>query len=207
LPIFSGGVRNCCTGSPQPLLSFSDLIFNAVRDQRHRLAKIWTQHLRVATNAQIRLIGRSDTNMPVSECRSRFSYLRLLKLYGSPHIAIIFFSFLSPRLFGSSIVMNVELLCLEGRLDEELPSYASCVECKPPPYSRQTSGASSHLKPKARRSRRSIHRHKTPDAYKDLPIFENPCPLCLFKHCGKVLKDWVRDRRNHSQPSRCRLTV
>ncbi|KAF1938951.1 hypothetical protein EJ02DRAFT_514203 [Clathrospora elynae] len=33
--------------------------------------------------------------------------------------------------------------------------------------------------------RKPLHHHKTPDVYADLPIFENPCPLCFFEHCQK----------------------
>lgn len=40
--------------------------------------------------------------------------------------------------------------------------------------------------------RKLLHHHKPTNAYADLPIFENPCPLCLFKHCHKVLKLWLR---------------
>jgi hypothetical protein len=58
--------------------------------------------------------------------------------------------------------------------------------------------------PKVKNPRKSLHHHKTPDVYADLPIFENPCPLCFFKHCRKVLKSWIDDRQNLSRLSRSR---
>ena len=62
----------------------------------------------------------------------------------------------------------------------------------------------SRAKPNSRPARKPLHNHKTPDAYADLPIFENPCPLCFFDHCRKVLRSWIVDRRNLTQLSRSR---
>ncbi|KAG9187539.1 hypothetical protein G6011_05410 [Alternaria panax] len=33
--------------------------------------------------------------------------------------------------------------------------------------------------------RKTLHHHKDAKAYADLPIFENPCPLCFFEHYHK----------------------
>ncbi|PSN75440.1 hypothetical protein BS50DRAFT_480274 [Corynespora cassiicola Philippines] len=73
------------------------------------------------------------------------------------------------------------------------PPYVCCLACDPqdpPPYSKEAPSTS-----RKKKSRISIHRHKTPTEYQDLPIFENPCPLCFFKHCRKVLRNWVRKQK------------
>ena len=80
---------------------------------------------------------------------------------------------------------------LDGRLDSPPPSYSSCVPCKPqdpPRYARKRPSTS--LKTKS--SRKSLHHHKDATVYEELPIFENPCPICFYKHCQKVLANWIR---------------
>ena len=57
---------------------------------------------------------------------------------------------------------------------------------------------------KVKPTRQPLHHHKTPDVYAELPIFENPCPLCFFKHCRRVLRSWIDDRQNLSQLSQSR---
>lgn len=85
---------------------------------------------------------------------------------------------------------------LEHAADEAPPAYSSYGSCKPedpPAYTKRPKAPCSTSKSKS--YRKSLHRHKTPNAYQDLPIFENPCPLCFLKHCRKVLKDWIRKQK------------
>lgn len=58
------------------------------------------------------------------------------------------------------------------------------------PYYRKSLCSSStlYLQP----ARKRLHHHKDPQVYADLPIFENPCPLCFLKYCRKALKNWLR---------------
>lgn len=94
---------------------------------------------------------------------------------------------------AASLVHIIQQTHLEESTDEAPPAYSNCKDHVPPPYTKtpHSSTRSLHLKS----SRKTLHRHKTPDAYKDVPIFENPCPLCFFKHCRKVLRTWVRKQR------------
>ena len=64
----------------------------------------------------------------------------------------------------------------------------SCVSDKA--FNRKSLFRTSTCTPKP--LRKSLHHHKDPQNYAELPIFENPCPLCVFKHWSKVLKLWLR---------------
>jgi len=48
---------------------------------------------------------------------------------------------------------------------------------------------------KCRSIRKAMHNHKNPYARQNIPIFENSCPLCFFKHCRKILKNWLRKQK------------
>jgi hypothetical protein len=77
---------------------------------------------------------------------------------------------------------------------EDLPAYFDLKE-KP---STQTSCVALPPRPRRKKFRRirSVHRHKTPNAYHDLPIFENPCTFCHLKYCRKVVVNWVHKQRH-----------
>ncbi|KAF2181101.1 hypothetical protein K469DRAFT_590288 [Zopfia rhizophila CBS 207.26] len=86
---------------------------------------------------------------------------------------------------------------LDGRLDAPPPSYSSCVSCPkpqdPPPYTKRP--VTSTLSLKLKSSSKSLHRHKSPSTYEDLPIFENPCPFCFLKYCRQTLNNWIRKQK------------
>lgn len=78
------------------------------------------------------------------------------------------------------------------------PPYSSCCADQfedPPPYSAKCSSKSKHSS-KLKHVRKSLHRHKYPGIYDDLPIFENPCPICQLKYYKKAFVNWIRKYRN-----------
>ncbi|OCK76212.1 hypothetical protein K432DRAFT_306842 [Lepidopterella palustris CBS 459.81] len=81
----------------------------------------------------------------------------------------------------------------------DLPQYSSTRLPRPkdpPPYSEKPLlFKSTHESQTKSRSRlKSIHYHK-PGAPQDLPIFENPCPLCFLQYLGNALRAWVKKQR------------
>ncbi|KAL1610652.1 hypothetical protein SLS60_002322 [Paraconiothyrium brasiliense] len=94
-----------------------------------------------------------------------------------------------------------EKLDLKGEKDELL-KYIICADCKeiqvldsPPVLSNNATGPLSAPTTKRRNLRRTLHHHKAPNAYQDAPFFENPCPLCFFRRCRKVLRKWMRKQK------------
>lgn len=85
----------------------------------------------------------------------------------------------------------------------ELPlKYLICADCKEIRVSEEHTSFRQNtnnplLSPtsKRRRLRRALHHHKTPNAYQDAPLLETPCPLCFFKRCRKVLRQWMHKQK------------
>jgi hypothetical protein len=100
-----------------------------------------------------------------------------------------------PSVFSNAnMISNAFLPDLEPLLEVETisrPSSShSCVsyDLQALPSYRKSWSRSSRSTLKT--PRKPLHHHKT--SYEDLPIFENPCPLCFFEYCHKVLKIWLR---------------
>lgn len=124
-----------------------------------------------------------------------------------------FFLFVStlPRhnFITSLFVMSPSRSARFSRLGEENilkdlpPRYSTCYASEPPPYTKAPMMHTSTSK--SQPNRKSLHRHKNPHAYEDVPIFENPCPICFFKHYHKLLKQWMCDRKNPTRRSQYKL--
>jgi hypothetical protein len=48
-------------------------------------------------------------------------------------------------------------------------------------------------KPKVLPKSKFVHHHKT--IPEDVPIFQNPCPLCFLKYLRSALNAWVKSQR------------
>lgn len=94
------------------------------------------------------------------------------------------------------MVSNDPKVDVEPLLDGQLPRRPSTrhryYSCDPEALASPRQSVSRPGKHNNRSPRKAIHRHKDPQAYAELPIFENPCPICFFDHCNKVLKAWFR---------------
>jgi hypothetical protein len=95
-----------------------------------------------------------------------------------------------------------ERLDSQNEKQELLPKYIFCTECKEigvqerfPVLGQTTEDPCNSPTSKRRRLRRALHHHKTPHAYEDAPFLETPCPLCFFKQCRKVLRQWMRKQK------------
>ncbi|KAF2802253.1 uncharacterized protein BDZ99DRAFT_469028 [Mytilinidion resinicola] len=63
----------------------------------------------------------------------------------------------------------------------------------PPPYSKKPSALKPKSQPKTVSKSKPIHHHKR--STKDVPIFQNPCPLCFFEYLRNALNSWVKSQR------------
>ncbi|KAF2732006.1 hypothetical protein EJ04DRAFT_497704 [Polyplosphaeria fusca] len=100
-------------------------------------------------------------------------------------------------------------------MDSPPSYYISCFDSRkvsdlhlqaPPPYSKKSFDCPYPVKPKRTKKskRKSLHRHKKGSNYEELPIFENPCPLCFLsyfrrkcsvKHFRISLKPWTHKQK------------
>lgn len=83
-----------------------------------------------------------------------------------------------------------------------LSKYITCVDCTEvqaqqhrTALKRDSSGSVHAPTTKRRKLRRALHHHKTSNAYQNAPVLENPCPLCFFRQCRKVLRKWLRKQK------------
>ncbi|KAF2494545.1 hypothetical protein BU16DRAFT_42569 [Lophium mytilinum] len=63
----------------------------------------------------------------------------------------------------------------------------------PPPYSKKPVSLKAKSPPKKLSKSKSIHHHK--NSTKDVPILQNPCPLCFFEYLRSALSSWVKSQR------------
>ena len=97
-----------------------------------------------------------------------------------------------PLLYG-------ETLC---RTSSSYSSASSELQALPLYRKSLSLSSESSVEPSVELPRKALHHHKDPKAYADLPIFENPCPLCFFEHCHTVLRTWIKRRSTLSRLSR-----
>ncbi|CAI6332207.1 unnamed protein product [Periconia digitata] len=80
------------------------------------------------------------------------------------------FSFFHRFIMDPNFSADMGLRCKDSNLEEAPPPYSACYNCEPPPYTKSpiiiTSPISSF---KSKPKRKSLHRHKNPDLYKDKP--------------------------------------
>lgn len=81
---------------------------------------------------------------------------------------------------------------LDGQLERRPSARHRYYSCGPEALASPRQSVSKPGKHNGRSSRAAIHHHKDPQAYAELPIFENPCPICFLDHYNKALKAWLR---------------
>ncbi|KAJ4349540.1 uncharacterized protein N0V89_008156 [Didymosphaeria variabile] len=94
------------------------------------------------------------------------------------------------------------MLDLKDEKDIFLLKYIICTDCKEiqvpddrPALNKNAKGPLPAPTTKRSKLRRTLHHHKAPNTYQDAPFFENPCPLCFFRRCRKVLRKWMRKQK------------